>query len=193
MINIRGFYMLLSKPGPLLALFFLAGFILLGSINAGAEKDSLHLNIYGPGQKKLNILLAPPQSLNNNTLSSPERAGELKSIFQENLSYLFFLKQVQKQELLGEKTINWIDSGDIDFKRLRMSDVDLVMTMGWRTGDSGEAQVELRVYEVFTQDLLVGRGYIINNREQIIQAANRFCSGIMEQLTGRSGFFSMTV
>ena len=179
-----------SKLPLLLALSTLMGLVLFTSMQSLAREDALHLNIYGPGQKDLNILVAPAVALDNDKLASPRRAAKLRSTIQDNLGYLFFLQQFKKQELLGEKSISWIKAGDIDFKRLRMSDVDLVMTMGCRFLESGKAQVELRVYGAYTQNLLVGRGYVLSNEAQTIQAADRFCGALMEQLTGRSGFFN---
>ena len=155
-----------------------------------SAQDGLHLNIYGPGQKKMDILLVAPGSPGDSELEMPEKVGMLKDTIQENLSYLFFLKAVQEDQLLGEKQIEGARSEDIDFKRLRMSNLELLITMNWNFEQPDSGQVELRAFEVYTKKLLVGRGYIINNGAQVIEAANRFCSDLMKELTGNSGFFN---
>jgi TolB protein len=54
---------------------------------------------------------------------------------------------------------------------------------------TGAVQAEIRAFEVYSKNMVVGRGYVLARPEQIAKAANRFCADLMEHLTGKSAFF----
>ncbi len=171
---------------------------LIGSINllftsaAWAKNTTLHIDIYGPGQKKVNLFIAGPLALESErsqNSSRPDSVLRLKDLFVNNLQYLPFIKQIPREDILGDKSIEGIKSSEIDFKRFELSQVDLLMTYAWKLRKDDTTQVEIRVFDVFTNDLVLGRGYVMPQKEQIFQVANRFCTALMQELTGKSGFF----
>ncbi|HMB30642.1 MAG TPA: hypothetical protein VKN82_02325 [Desulfohalobiaceae bacterium] len=161
-----------------------------------AKNTTLHIDIYGPGQKKVNLFMTAPHPLETEKLqnaSIPSSVFKLNDLLVNNIRYLPFVKQVSKEDILGEKGIKGIKASDIDFKRFKLSQVDLLMTYGWKLNKGNKVQVEIRIFDVFTSSLLLGRGYVIAQKEQVFRVANRFCAGLMQQLTGRSGFFKSKI
>lgn len=174
---------------PILFLICLA-LAILGRTPAAGAQDTLHINIYGPGQSKLNIYLAPPRALQfsgNGAKAEPFR--ELKDVVSHDLDFLPFFKQVAGENILGGTELEGVKAEQIDFKRFKMSQVDILVSLGWRPREEGLGQAELRAYEVYSGELILGRGYVLAEKQQIAEAANRFCGDLMEEVTGRSGFF----
>jgi TolB protein len=163
---------------------------------AQAKDSTLHIDIYGPGQKEVNVFVATPRPLAsgaNNQTSTPQSVLTLNELLINNFGFLPFLEQVANDDILGKNDCEGIISSDIDFKRFKLSQVDLLVTCGWKIKDGNRPHVELRVFDVFTQKLLLGRGYLIPKEEQMYRVANRFCAGLMDTLTGKSGFFTSEI
>lgn len=171
-------------------LFLAIGLSLLIGTRSSMAQETLHINIYGPGQSKLNIYLGPPKKLR---LSGDPSKGEpfrkLKDVVSHDLAYLPFFKQIPGEDILGGPALEGVKAGQIDFKRFRMSQVDVLITLGWKPREEGLGQAELRAYDVYSGELILGRGYVLAEKGQIAEAANRFCGDLMEEITGRSGFF----
>jgi TolB protein len=162
----------------------------LGAPLAQAAQKTLHINIYGPGQSQLNVYLAPPRNLNNGQPAPvPPLVQDLYGAVRENLEFLPFMRQMKKEELLGEAQVKGVRAGSIDFKRFSMSKTDMLFTLGWSRKAEEQSQVELRSFEIYSQKLFVGRGYVLTSQEQAYEAANRFCAELMDKISGRSGFF----
>jgi TolB protein len=181
MLNYKYLKIILTR-----SLIVLLGLILF-STQAKAQK-SLEINIFGPGQRKVNIHLVKPMALNADS-ALPEAAGELFQLLEKNLDFLPFLKQIPTHELLGEKNVKGVKARDIDFKRFRMSRVDLLLTVGWKDESNALGQAELRLFEVFQRKLVLGKGYRIAEKAQLVSVANRFCAQLMEELAGTGDFF----
>jgi len=152
-------------------------------------QDRLHINIYGPGQPKANLYLAPPSALGSAPERPDERITEFRKALKSNLGYLPFIHEVKGTDILGGQKVDGVKGPDIDFKRFSLSQVDLLITTGWKRNMTGAVQVEIRAFEVFSSSMVVGRGYVLAKPEQIAKAANRFCADLMEHLTGKSSFF----
>jgi TolB protein len=153
--------------------------------------ETLHIDIYGPGQPRMNLLLATPLPLEGqNSQQAPQFVRKLQSKLSSNFEYLPFLRQMQQGEILLEGPfIDGVKSKDIDFDPLRMSQVDLLLTLGWRQESGNAVRVELRLFDAFARELLVGRGYVLSQESQIPEASNRFSAEVMQELTGNSAFF----
>ncbi|MDZ7762639.1 MAG: hypothetical protein U5L00_20620 [Desulfovermiculus sp.] len=158
----------------------------------GGADTSLQINIYGPGQSKINTYLAPARLIaqqEGETLV-PSRVQDLERVLYEDLGFLPFVHFVPGGELLGGPEVQGMNREDLDFKRFQLSQVDLLVTMGWSAGDQDREQVELRAFDVYTGRMIVGRGYVLRNQGHVEQASRRFSAELMQALTGRSGFFT---
>ena len=163
----------------------LLGLLCLG-IASGAGAQALTVDIHGPGQRLVNITLLPPRIL-------PEGQGTpismaLQELIANDLNCLPFMRQFGTESLLGGDPSKGIKGSEIDMKPLQLAKVDLVMTSGW-FGD----KVELRVFETYTGRLVVGKVYNQVSRSTPTKVADRFCSVLLETLTGKKGFFESPI
>jgi TolB protein len=169
----------------------LISFFLILSLICSSQvlaRDALVVDIYGPGQERLNVFLAEPMMKNGNE-TAPAPAFKIHELIKNNLSFLPFLHLVQNQDILGGHRIAGIKGKDIDFKKFRFSKVDLLLTIGWENQPSIPGSVELRAFEVFSQKLILGKGYLLQTKEQLPLVARKFCADLMRVLTGKNEFF----
>ncbi len=170
--------------------------VVLCSLPGPGEKvqasESLQIDIYGPGQPRLHLLLAAPMPLESGQAESgePEFVQQLQDKLRRNLEYLPFLRQMEQEEILLESPfMQGVQGEDIDFQPLRMSQTDLLLTIGWRQEQGDAIRVELRIFDVYARELMVGRGYVLSSKDQVPEAGNRFSAEVMQELTGNSAFF----
>jgi len=160
--------------------------LMVGSTPALAQQ-TLSIDIFGPGQHQLNLVVAKPLNLAPG-LPEPPEAWILDEYLRSYLGFMPFLRQVPGSEVLGGDVLAGVTAQDIDFRRFRLDRVDLVLTAGWG-GNAGLGSVELRVYETFEQRLVLGKAYSGVTREKLSEVAARFCADLMEALTGQGDFF----
>lgn len=149
--------------------------------------DALTIDIYGPGQSRVNMALAMPKGLDGSLV--PAEAAGFQKLVQQNLDFLPFIKQMAPAEVLGGVALGGVTRDGIDFRRFQMSKVDLVMTTGWKAAGDGSSRLECRVYETFTSRLVVGKAYSGVQQDNLSRVADLFCAAFMEALTGRDEFF----
>ncbi|EPR37044.1 WD40-like beta Propeller containing protein [Desulfovibrio sp. X2] len=150
--------------------------------------QGLSVDIYGPGQRQLNFAQTAPLPLKAGQ-SLPALAQSLQARIQHNLMYMPFLKQMMDNDVLGGMTTAGVTGDKIDFKRFQLSRADLIMTSGWTSTGAEGGDVELRVYESLSGQLLVGKGYSDVKPMNIPDVADRFCAELMRVLTGQGEFF----
>ncbi len=169
---------------------FLCLVLLLAAPSASEPFAPLEVEIYGPGEKKVNYFLALPQPLPDAEAEEvPAGASQIQVALEENLGFLPFLQRIPGEEILGEEELGGVKAEDIDFQRMTLSQVDYVLTQGYNIRAEEEAQVELRAFSARTGELVVGRGYLVANRAEAQRAADRFSAELMEALVGERGFF----
>ena len=159
-------------------------------------EKTLYLNIYGPGQSKLNIYIASPIFIGNNENYRDEEkhiVTKLYDILLKNISYLPFLQSISQEEIVGGAKLSGVTLKEIDFNKFTINKIDLLTTIGWELLENGKIKIELRTFDIFSTKLYLGRGYILNNEDQVYIAANKYCKELMKRLTGRSGFFSSMI
>lgn len=148
--------------------------------------DALSVDIFGPGQNKVNILVLPARGPGGPGTSA--LAKSFAENVQSDITYLPFLRLAYMNEILGGDPSKGLKADDIDFKPLQLGRIDLVMTVG------GQGQeIEARVYETYTRKLLVGKSYSQVTEGGVPLVADRFCAQLMRVLTGKSGFFDSTL
>ncbi|MBI5518502.1 MAG: PD40 domain-containing protein [Desulfovibrio sp.] len=152
----------------------------------GAQADALSVDIFGPGQNKVNILVLPARGPGGPGTSA--LAKSFAENVQSDITYLPFLRLAYMNEILGGDPSRGLKADDIDFKPLQLGRIDLVMTVG------GQGQeIEARVYETYTRKLLVGKSYSQVTEGGVPLVADRFAAQLMRVLTGKSGFFDSTL
>ncbi|MEF2146234.1 MAG: protein tolB [Desulfovibrionaceae bacterium] len=159
-----------------------AGLFPMATLEAQAQSGAVSIDIFGPGQGSLRMIMLPPRSLQGGL--PPSLAGDFDRYVRENLSFLPFLESVPLNEILGGDPSKGVRIEEIDLKPLRLAKVDLLVTMGWE-GNSLQA----RVYDTLSGRRLVGKSYPGLDSVKTPLAADAFCAEFMRALTGRSGFF----
>ncbi len=172
-------------PGILFAVFFFLA--LSGAKTTRAASDALQIDIYGPGQSKANLYIAPLQVHNNGTW---EKVGQIvRKYVKKDLSLLPFLNQVNGTQLVGKGPVSGVQARDIDFRRLGLSEADILLTSLAREKKNALAAVEIRAYNVFSGKMIVGKGYTLRNKGQIPLAARKFSADLLRELTGDGSFY----
>lgn len=166
--------------------WILACLMVLFMAKGGHAGDALSVDIFGPGQTKVNILVLPARGPGGPGTSA--LAKSFAETVQSDISYLPFLRLTYLHEVLGGDPSRGLKADDIDFKPLQLGRIDLVMTVGGRGQD-----IEARVYETYTRKLLLGKGYSQVEEGGVALVADRFCAQLMRVLTGKSGFFDSTL
>ncbi len=163
----------------LLGLFFVPGYV--------AAKESLTIDIDGPGEYRVNLAILrqvplPPY------LGLPAHAGLFLEHVEKNLQLLPFVHLLADRQVLGGTATEGVLARHLDFKRLQVSKVDLVMTIGWEAEKSGQSRVEVRVFETYSGRLVVGKAYRVKNNT-VPRAADMFCAHFMDAIIGNGNFF----
>lgn len=174
-------------------LFILVGALVLVFFRPGecpAAKDALEIDIHGPGQQSANLYLAPLFSEDEQVRELGEKALHR---LEENLSFVPFLSPVNGTELVGGREIAGFQARDIDFKRLGLSRVDLLITCVAEKKEDALAGVAFRAFDVFSGRMILGKGYTLQEEEQAAQAAKRFSADFLEKLAGAGNIFSTEI
>lgn len=160
--------------------------LLFGGMAQAQQETSLSVDIQGPGQAKMNLVMARPFA--GGGQQSP--ADKLQDLINKDLQFLPFLQVVPASNIPGQ--INGPTVEQIDFKPFGLAKVDVLVTAAWTPG-SNLGNVELRAFEVYSQKVLVGKGYDGVTDAQLPDIADRFCMELMAKLTGQGGFFNSQI
>ncbi len=162
-----------------------------------AENGAVSIEIYGPGQTRLRLYEAAPLDMDGGMLDPlPPRLAKLETALRTNLGFLPFFDFVTPGDVLGGGDLGGYRARDMDFRKLQLSKVDMVLTTAWATRESQEKQadsVELRVFETFSGRLILGKAYSIDHDEHVPSVAIEFCAALMRQLTGNDTFFTSRI
>lgn len=157
--------------------------ILLFPATRAHAQASLTVDIHGPGQNRMNIVISRPFA----DAGQAGAAARLNSLIDKNLAFMPFLRIMPQSHVLGDMTGPGAEQ--IDFKPFSMAKVDVLVTAGWLPGGN-QGNVELRAFDVYSGRMLLGKGYDAVTEAQLPEVADRFCMELMAKLTGQGGFFN---
>jgi TolB protein len=152
-------------------------------VRPALAQDALAVDIHGPGQAKMNLVLSQPFAGG----AQDAAARKLQDLIDKNLAFMPFLQTVPQSQVLGQ--ISGPQADQIDFKPFGLARIDVLVTSGWTPGGN-LGNVELRAFEVYSQKVLVGKGFDSVTDAQLPDIADRFCMELMLKLTGQGGFFN---
>lgn len=169
---------------------------LLVTVSHAWASNVLNIDIYGPGQSRVNLFVSEPLP--------KDRAGSLGAIpanapadlqqrINANCAFLPFFNMLSARDIVGGPNPGGYAGLDIDFNKFQLSRSDVLVTAAWTPRSDGVGEVELRAYEVYTRRLIVGKGYSVATAQQIPEVAARFCADLMEALTGQGDFFRSNI
>ena len=165
---------------------------LCASIVSASTAGALNIDIYGPGQSRVNLFIAEALSKDGaGALSAiPGNApADLQQRIHANCAFLPFFTMLSGRDIVGGPNPGGYSGQSIDFNKFKLSRADVLVTAAWAPRPGGVGEVELRAYEVYTGRLIVGKGYSVDTSQQVPEAAARFCADLMEALTGNGDFF----
>ncbi|MDO4766613.1 MAG: hypothetical protein Q4B25_00465 [Pseudomonadota bacterium] len=165
---------------------------LCASIVSASIAGALNIDIYGPGQSRVNLFIAEALSKDGaGALSAiPGNApADLQQRIHANCAFLPFFTMLSGRDIVGGPNPGGYAGQNIDFNKFKLSRADVLVTAAWAPRPGGVGEVELRAYEVYTGRLIVGKGYSVDTSQQVPEAAARFCADLMEALTGNGDFF----
>ncbi len=165
-------------------LLFAALFVALFAGRVAAQ--GLTVDIHGPGQRKVNMVMLPARSLNQG--SAPAMAKTFEDLVQQNLRFMPFLGLMPVSAVPGGDPSKGVTAEEINFRPLQLARIDLTMTTGWDGN-----RLEARVYETFSGRRVIGKAYGDLTEAALPDVADRFCSLLMEALTGKKGFFTSPI
>ncbi len=158
--------------------------------------DVMSIDIYGPGQSRVNLFVADPLSKDSvGPLGAiPGNAPlELQQRINANCAFLPFFNMLGGRDIVGGPNPGGYVTPSIDLKKFQLSRADVLVTAAWTPRPGGVGEVELRAYEVYTGRLIVGKGYSVSTNQQVPEVAARFCADLMEALTGQGDFFRSNI
>ncbi len=165
----------------------------VASVAWAAPARALTIDIYGPGQRQVNLALLAPVAVSASPDAParlPEGAARLQELIEQNLSFLPFLQLIPSSEVLGGEAATGATTKEIDFRALSLSQTDLAVSTAWINEGDNMGALELRLFEAFQGRRILGKAYANVRSQHLPLIADRFCSLIMEALTGRSAFFT---
>lgn len=174
-------------------LAFLA-FLVMGSYSWAS--NVLNIDIYGPGQSRVNLFVAealPKERTSSLAAISANAPADLQQRIHANCGFLPFFNMLSARDIVGGPNPGGYAGQDIDFNKFQLSRSDVLVTAAWTPRPGGIGDVELRAYEVYTRRLIVGKGYSVATAQQIPEVAARFCADLMEALTGQGDFFRSNI
>lgn len=156
----------------------------------------LNVDIYGPGQSRVNLFVADALAKDASAPlgAIPANAPvELQQRIHDNCAFLPFFNMLAARDIVGGANPGGYVAQNIDFNKFQLARTDVLVTAAWSPKSGGVGEVELRAYEVYTGRLIVGKGYSVAGSPQIPEVAARFCADLMEALTGQGDFFRSNI
>jgi len=167
---------------------FVLALVLLFAVQAEA---ATMVDIYGPGQNRINLAMASP--LTGPEIEAGALGADLHKAIDKNLDFLPFMKLIPPAAVLGGTVLPGWKSDSVDFRRFQIAGADLLVTAYWPGGDTENTTVELRVFETYSGKFVFGNAYSSVTGKEVPNVADRFCDDLMEALTGARGFFSSSL
>ena len=155
--------------------------------------SALSVDIFGPGQRAVNLAFGQAENLDPASPATPDAAAPLRQALDQNLSMLPFLNLMPDGRILGGTDLDGVTREGIDFKRFQVSKADLLLTTGWCPEPGGAGRVELRVYEAFSTRLVIGKAYRGVTAQTAPLVADMFCAALMTELAGNGDIFRSAV
>ena len=175
---------------------FLLLFVLLVSVAPVWAADVLNIDIFGPGQSRVNLFVADPlskESVGPLGAIAGNSPVDLQQRIHANCAFLPFFNMLSARDIVGGPSAGGYVAQNMDFNKFQLSRADVIVTAAWAPRPGGVGEVELRAYEVYTKRLIVGKGYSVANEQQVPEVAARFCADLMEALTGQGDFFRSNI
>lgn len=170
------------------ALILLVAVMIFRPAFCGAE--SMYIDIVNSGMKQIPFAVPVFKSMTPND-SENKISVEGADLLASTLAFTGYFKMLDRGAFLEDPRTTGIVAPPLKFSNWTAIGAELLVTGGVSVNDN-LLEMELRLYDTFKGQLLVGKrytGYLADLRKII----RRFCSEIMFQLTGNMGIFGSRI
>jgi TolB protein len=177
-------------PFVVRAVAFLIAAVLFAPAPAGAQRDYEYIDISNPFLRKIPVAIPDFASGNGDPgeLQSAEKAGRVLS---ETLDFTGYFKIIDPGAYLEDPRKTGVTAEEIKFRNWTVIGAEMLVT-GKVAHIDGLLELELRLFDAFKAELLVGKRYR-GEPEDFRRMVRRFCSEVIYLLTGDWGVFESQI
>lgn len=165
-------------------LFFISIFLVTLLTEQGSAK--VYIDINAPTGKRLSIAI--PDIKNFKAPHESSDVGiKLRDILTQDLDFSGFFDIIDKKAYIEDPNRTDKASDEIDFKDWKVINAE-VLIKGSFVANEEELTVELKLFDVFQEKMLVGRRYV-GKKTNMRAIVHKFADEVIEALTGEKGVF----
>jgi len=180
-----------SLPARSLRLLVIwAAIFLSGLLQGVSYADYDYIDITNPFLRKM-PLAVQPFKLSERLPQNEKAAVEAAGLISETLEFTGYFEIINPEAFLVDVHNPPIIRPNIEFANWTGIGAELLVTGGLHVRN-GLVEVELRLFDTFKQQLLVGKKYRALPRD-LRRVVRRFCSAILFNLTGSRGYFDSDI
>lgn len=168
--------------------YFIAAIVFAGSQSSFAEYD--YIDITNPFLRKIPIAVSCFKTFSGGS-AEKKTALEIFDLVSSTLDFTGYFKMLDNAAFLEEPHKSGITASNIKFRNWTCIGAELLITGAVLRRDN-HLEVELRLYDTFKCQLLVGKRYKSKLKDQR-RIVRRFCSEIIYHLTGNRGIFNSRI
>ncbi len=146
-----------------------------------------YINISDPFLRKSPVAV-PEFKLLGGQDAGAELAREARTILADALEFTGYIKVLSMDSYIEQPALTGISRAEVNFKNWTVVGAELLVTGGVVISGDG-VQLKLRLFDTFTERLLVGKVYS-GHPVDVRRMVHRFCSEISFHLTGKRGIFA---
>jgi TolB protein len=173
--------------------FIIIGYVLIASGSSFAQSGSDqydYIDISNPFLRK--IPLAIPLFKNETGTAEEARLSESSSdLLSAGLEFTGYFKILDRQAFLFDPQSDGILTPQINFANWTVIGAELLIT-GLYEENNGKIAMELRLFDTFKGRRILGKKYSGQRADQR-RIINRFCSEVIQYLTGSRGVFASKI
>jgi TolB protein len=149
-----------------------------------------YIDITNPFLRKIPMAVPVFRSMTP-TIQETAFSESASTLLSETLDFTGYFKLIDRGAFLEKPDASGLIAPNIQFKNWTMVGAELLVTGGVLIVND-QLEVELRLYDTFKQQLLVGKRYTgqVGDQRKIIR---RFCSEVIYHLTGDRGIFTSKI
>jgi TolB protein len=176
--------------------FWITLFMTLFSFSAKAQTPEpapikkIYIIIDQPSAEKKFPIAVPDLLYTKKTNDKDNFAVRIPDVIRNDLKLAGYFNVLDKGSYL-ENPGNGLAAQEIDFKKWTAIEAN-ALVKGGMSMDGSSIVMELRLFDPFTGEMLVGKEYKVK-KENYRAAAHRFMDEIMLALTGEKGIFSTKI
>ena len=146
-----------------------------------------YFDLTNPFLRKIPMAVPVFQSMTKNSTEMNQVVAFSNELL-EMLDFSGYFKMLDRGSFLHNPQGSGITQATINFQNWTTVGAELLITGGLRM-EGGQLVSELRLFDTFKSKLLIGKRYRgrVEDRREVVK---RFCSEVLQVLTGQSGFFN---